>query len=239
MCICSLLFLLCEVVVFSRASAADLVVGVGLPKPPFILTDNQSGAEIEVVKRSFELAGVKAQIKSFPQRRLMYEFNNKRIDATITVKESTAYLSDPYITYTNVAISKNTKKISIKSIANLGSYRVASFQNALHFLGPIYSRTLEKNSSYKEFPNQSDQIALLLSDRVDVVIMERNIFAYLIGLKGLNPHEFLEHRIFDENHYRVAFNTDEARNLFNKGLHQLKKSGEYQRIFKKYKIKSK
>ena len=105
---------------------------------------------------------------------------NADIGLTLTEKSGvdSEILSQPYVTYQNVAISLKEKSIKIDKIKDLQKYTLVAFQNASPILGSEFANAAKTSPLYIELPEQYRQVELLLNGKVDVVVMEINIFKY-------------------------------------------------------------
>jgi len=89
---------------------------------------------------------------------------------------------------------------------------------------------------YREVAEQMKQIDMLFLHRTEVVILDINIFKYLLkhGRAGRYTQPFKVHYIFDERQYSAAFKSKEIRDLFDLGINKIRKEGTYQLIVDKY-----
>lgn len=88
--------------------------------------------------------------------------------------------------------------------------------------------------------DQLSQVKLLNLGRYDVVLSDRYIFNYFVKqvklMNSLVTHEVDEHRFTTPapRDYRPVFRDKKVRDDFNFGLKQLKKNGEFQKIYDRY-----
>ena len=181
--------ILCEQV--SAKISEQLTVGVGWTKPPYVIESDNSGFEIELIKAIFIRMGYQLNFVYVPFGRSHYLLNQNKLDFAMTlspkllIKEQ--QLSDPYITYHNVAISLKGRGITINNIQDLKYYSIVGFQNSNIILGEDYKEAVHKSPFYLELPDQKKQVEMLLKGRVDMVVMDINIFNYLSkGYLGRN-----------------------------------------------------
>ena len=220
------------------------IVSVGLAKPPYVIQADDSGFELDLIRN------VLKKIRKTPT--FVYtQFGHtsklldiKGIDAVITTNSrvftDTAKLSDIYITYQNVAISLKKNNIKINTIKELENFSIASFQKADKVLGKAFTDASNKSPLFLKIADQSQQPQLLLKGRVDVLIMDINIFKYLIHELNMDNNDitrlFTFHPIFPENHYRVAFKNKTNIPLFNEALAKYKQTDEYLVLRKHYNL---
>lgn len=164
------------------------------------------------------------------------------VDVVMTTNQSVfsdiSKLSEEYVTYQNVAISLKDNNLTINTINDLANYTVASFQAADKVLGKAFADAVAKTPLYMEIADQSQQPKLLLKNRVDVLIMDINIFNYFareLGIKDIKSR-FTFHQIFPKTHYRIAFKDKLLVQPFNDVLAQFKLTEEYSQLKKSYNL---
>ncbi|WP_417831423.1 substrate-binding periplasmic protein [Terasakiella sp.] len=224
----------------SFAFAQDILVGVGLSKPPYIIQDENSGAELDIVRRGLEIAGYNMKIRYMPLKRIPYELNGGALDAGMAVRAHMAkdgFFSKTIITYQNYGITLAGSDIRLKNLQDLAQYRVTAFQNASTLLGPEFSSAISENRKYHEVANQALQIKMLAKGRTDVVISDFRIFLHFkqkVEAEGEERFEVEFHPLFAPSHYGVAFQERQVRDDFDAAIDQMKSSGEYTAILQKY-----
>ena len=81
----------------------------GLSKPPFIIQQQNSGLQLDIIKAALLSQRVSPQFIHMPLGRNISGFQRWNVDGIITVphdfKALGAYISKPYISYQNVAVS--------------------------------------------------------------------------------------------------------------------------------------
>ncbi|MFC3149923.1 substrate-binding periplasmic protein [Litoribrevibacter euphylliae] len=226
---------------FSSSLFADhLKLAVGLALPPYVIADNDSGMELDIVREALRLSGHTSEPVYLPFGRVPKSVEEGASDAALTVTESSGlnnvHYSDSHITYQNVAVSLAVNKFPINSVADLSSRSVIAFQDATKYLGGQFANMASSNKRYSEKAKQSKQITMLFAERVESVVMDINIFKYFRAAeqKVKTDSDVTIHEIFEPSHYKVGFRRQQHRDDFNKGLKQLKESGQYEAILKKY-----
>ncbi len=215
-------------------------VVVGLSKPPYVLQATDSGFEIELVRNVLQTMGKSAKFVYVAFRRAPKMLGIDDIDAVMTMNPRTfsdaSRLSDVYITYQNVAISLKRNQFDFSSISDLGAKSIASFQNANKVLGEEFAMAANKSPLFMEVADQQRQPALLMRKRVDVLVMDNNIFNYLIHQQGLaeRANEFSFHYLFPSSPYRMAFKDKRNIALFNHMFNEYTKTEDYQNLIDKY-----
>lgn len=230
------------VLFISSILAKDIIVGVGLSLEPYIIHKNNSGIELDIIKNVMKNAGYDIKIKYLPFLRIPLYLKKKKIDAATTINEHSGikniYYSNSHIIYQNVAISLKSKHLNINRIEDLKDLRVTSFQNGSKYLGVKYKNIIPKMKLYQELANQTLQVKLLYAKRVDVIILDINIFKYIrknIQDKSINTAQKLNiSQIFPKTKYSVGFLDKRVRDKFNIQLKKIKENGVYKSIFTKY-----
>ena len=229
---------------FSNALFASdqLVVAVGLAKPPYVIQADGSGFELDLIRNILKKMGkstkfVYTQFGHSPKMLAV-----KEVDAVMTTNQNvfsdSSKLSDAYITYQNVAISLSDSNLIINTIEDLANYSIASFQKADKVLGQAFADAVDTSPLYMKIADQSQQPMLLLKKRVEVLIMDRNIFKYFaseLNIKDING-QFTFHQIFPETHYKMAFKNKEYVKIFNNTFAQYKQTDEYLLLRKNYNL---
>ena len=220
-------------------SAISLKVAFSLEKAPYVIRSTESGLEVEILRLIFSDMGYEIAPVFQPPARSVRSLELGKVDAMATVANMPKFhLSQPYITFRNFAWNLKRNKIHLKTMSDLSKYRVIAFQNARYFLGPDYRMAADKSPNYQEYSDQSRQLKMLLSDRVDVIICEERVLAENKRLltaeaNSLAP-ELEKHTLFDESRYSVAFKDMKLRDSFNGSLEKLASNKSFEKIYKKY-----
>jgi polar amino acid transport system substrate-binding protein len=214
----------------------ELVIAVGLAKPPYIIQENDKGFELELIRNVLKKMDktVKFVYTKLSHSSKMLELQN--VDAVITTNKSVfndhEKLSHEYITYQNVAISLKENNFRISNISDLADYSISSFQKADKVLGKEFASIVKKTPLFIKVADQSRQPSQLLKKRVDVLIIDINVFKHFVNKLGINEIEsrFTVHQIFPVNNYRVAFKNPKYVKYFNDNLTEYIHTKEYQSL---------
>ncbi|TMP28553.1 amino acid ABC transporter substrate-binding protein [Pseudoalteromonas rubra] len=225
----------------SKTAVADtLDVSVGWTKPPYVIEQGDTGFELDMVKAVFAALGHDLQFVYVPFGRSDSLLKTGKVDAALTMNRrmdlAGAVLSEPYITYHNTAISLKSRNLKLHSISALENYAVIGFQNASLVLGMEYQLATANSPLYIELPDQKKQVELLLQGKVDVVVMDINIFNYLSkAILGRDQMVNVSvHYLFPASPYRIAFRDPELKEAFNLKMVQFKNSPAYQKLLNRY-----
>lgn len=222
------------------ASSKDVQVGMGLPKPPYIMESGTSGLDYDIARQAMAAGGYKLVAHMLPQTRALAMLRAGQLDGLLSITEGIGgqdYFTDNYIVYQNVATTLARRNLKLNQIEDLAGYSVAAFQNASMVLGDRFSLVASGHTDYRELPTQITQNKLLYMGRVDVVVGDRLIFGYYID--KLEPQidakqAVTYHRIFPESPRRAVFRDARLRDAFNAGLKTIRSNGTYDAIVKQY-----
>jgi len=226
----------------AMAAADELVLAVGHSVPPYVIAENWSGLEYDVVREALALEGHTVKPRLMALARVPKELEAGLADAAMTMRPDSgvqAFYSDSHVTYRNFAITLADRDFTINRVEDLAGHSVVAFQNAAKYLGPAFAATAAGNSHYREEAGQALQPLLLFLGRTDVVVADRNIFGWFatspeVEAKVDARQRLRFHPIFPPTDYFVAFRDQALRDSFNRGLKRLKESGEYRRILDRY-----
>lgn len=226
----------------NKVSGKEISMAFSQEIPPYIIEKSNTGIEIDIISAALAYKGHTLKPLYFPLGRVPIAFSNNLVDAAMGdmgVDLKNAYYADPAVIYDNVFITLKSRHISITKPSDLNPLLVASFQGA----EKRYAYWLEKVVNDKRFFGVSDQlkqVKLLHLGRFDVVLCDRYIFKYFVNkikiTESVDISDIEEHTFttVDPMDYRPVFRNKKIRGDFNAGLHYLKESGEYQRIYDKY-----
>jgi len=221
-------------------------MGVDYSIPPYVIKDEDRGVEVDLLVESFKSVGITVELQYLPLLREFKALAEGSIDGMINVRENLVediYLSDVVITFNNVLVSlKESNYPETFPISFIKDKYIIAFQRAPEIIGEGLEIVTKNSSKYSETANQINQIYRLYTNRgADLIIIDENIFKYfkIIAegrLGSLKDKEVVIHRIFKPTVYRFGFRTKKIRDDFNTGLSNIKKSGLYLEIFRRYGI---
>ncbi len=244
----------------SLAQARDVRVVFGFTLPPYVLPPTNSGVEVDIVRAALAKRGLGLVPNYVPFARVPRQLANGLSDAASTVNESVplpgAFFSDSHIVYQNVVVTLKARQLKINTMTDLSALSVVAFQNSTNYLGKSFAAAVKANRQFKELSDQESQVILLYAHRADAIVLDINIFDFYRSslLKrneatpasdsaaakwaDINNVDFAQpvdiHALFPPNHYKVAFRHVIDRDRFNEGLQELRSSGEYDAILKRY-----
>lgn len=225
----------------SPAFAAELKIIFTKYTPPYVFEDG-TGIIVDIVRTALEGRGHTVKPVYVPIDRGFKMFADKEVDGTTIIQEASglqAEYSDSYMQYHNRAFALRSRNLNIRNVADLGDKVVVAFQNADRYLGPAFLLATASNPRYKEMAQQEAQAHMLLLGRIDVAIMDDNIFRYyrqkLIAEKKADPAlDVVGYDILPATPFKAAFWDRKVRDDFNKGIAAMRKDGRYDAIYRKY-----
>ena len=232
------------------ARAREVRVGVGFAIAPYAIRERDAGLEVDLIRAAFRAVGLEARFVYLPNLRLPMALAEGEVDCLATsvgydMAERTGrpvFYSAPTVTFRNYAVTLTERALHINSIADLAGYVVLGFQDAANYLGPEFAAMAKGNDLYSELSDQSLQVRMLFSRRVDAVISERRVFLYWRNrLKGSPAGEAVDldrdvtfHPIFPAQNRQVVFVEESLCGEFDKGMAALRESGSFDRIVRAY-----
>ncbi|GAA6173104.1 hypothetical protein NBRC116592_27740 [Colwellia sp. KU-HH00111] len=217
----------------------------GISKPPFIVAGEDKGMQLDIIAAALAKNNKVVQFTYLPLSRHLDVFHSREFDGITTLgeneKEWGLCLSKPYIIYQNVVVTLVSSNLNINQLSDLSKLKVAAFQNATRFLGEKYKAVFEHSVDYVELAEQSNQLELLLSGKVDALIIDINIFKFLLANKRReNPtsqiynKDFLTYFFFEPKAYKAGFKSKQLCQQFDQGISAIIADGSYQNIIDSY-----
>lgn len=229
------------IILFSSnaAFAKQIEVVVGWTKPPYVISEQDSGFELELVRAILLEMGHDMAPIYVPFGRTASIMKKGEVDIGLTLNPGhdidPAILTDAYVYYQNVAVSRTDRNFEIHEIQDLVGHSVIAFQTAISVLGEEFKDTLAHQKNYMELAQQDRQVSLLLLGSVDVAVMDRNIFQYVKHqLPVEKQHDTTIHELFPVSAYSAAISDEKLRNQFNEVLALFIKDGRYQSLLDQF-----
>lgn len=228
------------IILLNSVHANELDMAVGWSKPPYVISDGDTGFEIDLIKTVFSKMGYQINPYYVPYGRSHSMLKNGEVDLTLTLNHQldikSDMLSDVYITYQNAAISLKAREIKIVTMEDLKGKSIVGFQNASWVLGRSFRQAVKSSHLYIELPNQKRQVEMLLLGNVDAVVMDINIFNHFSRLiAGSDQMAKVNiHRLFPASDYHVGFKDKNLKKQFNLTLAGYLNSVDYIELKDKY-----
>ncbi|WP_158947415.1 substrate-binding periplasmic protein [Pseudodesulfovibrio cashew] len=240
-----LLFLLFAV----DCQARTVRVGIGFAIPPYVIRESHAGIEVDVIRESLKAAGLEVEFVYLPNLRLPVEYAAGNVDgiATNTAYDLAGdsgretYSSGTTIILQNYAVTLLTAE-PVNSFDDMEDKRVLAFNNAVKYLGPDFGKMTKRNDRYSELADQSLQVRMLYSGRVDVVVADKRILLWWRDKLANSPlAQKLElkkplrfNAVFPPSPRHVAFADPGLRDAFDRGLDTIRRSGLHAAILQRY-----
>ncbi|MEP1444615.1 MAG: transporter substrate-binding domain-containing protein [Paraglaciecola sp.] len=223
--------------------AKELVLVAGLAKPPYVIPEQDSGFEVDLMRDVLGKLGHNISMLYVPYGRTYETMKQVNADIGLTQSEKggvkAEILSLPYVTYQNVAVSLKDKSIKLGEFQDLQPLVIVAFQNANRVLGSAFAKATKQRPLYLELPEQRRQVELLLTGRADVAVLDINIFKYFAKLiTGVSQMEKMQvHNLFTSTRYGAAIHDPKLRKAFNRELLNYFDTPEYDSLLQKYDMK--
>ncbi|MGO1119748.1 substrate-binding periplasmic protein [Rhodovibrionaceae bacterium A322] len=239
---------------FGAAQAEEPSVvrmAVGAFRPPYVMADQKSGLEIELIEQLFQRMDKSLQLVPLPNSRAVKAITYGQVDGVSLFTgnpDELLYLSDVVLAFQNVALARVSLQPPADSLSALTDLRVVAFQNACNVLGVAFRAYCSGSPLYMEVPDQATHLPMLWNDRIDVVIGEIRVLDYFQrryqGAKGdeagtseaRTASGLMAYKIFKPTYHRAAFISPGLRDEFNRALAEMKQDGSYQALLDRYQI---
>ena len=194
-----------------------------------------TGFDIELIQAIGKQMGSKVEISGMGFDALIPALNAGNIDAaiagmTITEERKKAVsFSDPYYTSGLIVMVKKDNT-AVKSVKDLEGKRIAV---QIGTTGEMKARTV-KNAKVTTFNTQNEAALELKNGGVDAVIGDLTVMEYYLA-KGGSQFAMTVGEKMEAEQYGIAFKKDSKLTAeVNKAMAELKKSGEFDKIYKKW-----
>jgi len=226
-----------SLIISTCSLAKPFNVVTGIDRPPYSIQNARVGFEIELLNAVLEKLVEDHEFVIAPYGRSIKILDVKNIDAmttaSISIYHDSGKLSLPYIQYQNVAVTLKSADLKLESINDLGRFSIATFLNAKTILGDTFNQAVSKSSQYTELSDQSLQLHMLRKNKVQVLVMDINIFNYFNKFHEL---EVDIHRVFPLTAYGLLVKENAFKNRFDHALQQYLNSDAYLTLANKWSI---
>lgn len=213
-----------------------IIIAVSPYVAPYVIQKNDSGIQLEIIKAAFKNQGIKnLTVEYMSNKRAEYQLNNGAVDVAMNHSNfylPGIYLSKRVLSYQNVVVSLLKNNYTINSVYDLSGKSVLAFQHAPAYLPHSFKLALYKVGSYEEVINQSAQVDHLMKEWVDTIILDKRIFLYYLNeYRQTNKTSHVAiHSIFPEAPRPAYFNSKVLQEIFDEGLANIIKNGQYHSI---------
>jgi polar amino acid transport system substrate-binding protein len=239
--------LLAGLLLCAATHAQELKVVFNLDKPPFAFRGPDgaaTGIEVDVMGQALARAGYTMKAEGISKVRLLSAVRKREADASAGVKGSddgSLFFSDDISEYSNVAISFKSRQLRIDKLDDLDRHNFVIWQMGWSDLGPSMQAKYHPDAkgafpaNFHQSSTQDAQVRVFLNRRVDVIVIDRSIFAWLLRQMPQPDDELVYHDIFPgTNRHNAAFANKAVRDKFNAALRAIREDGSYEQIIRKY-----
>lgn len=224
-----------------RQNNPALQVAVGWTKPPYVIANDNSGFELELIRSLFAGLGKRVNFVYIPYGRSYTMLKRGEVDAVMTLKAGIdigdkAVLSESYVSYQNVLVALKQNSVNLLRVSDISQFSLVGFQNAQKHLGQQYAQAVKKSPLYVELADQHKQVEMLLQKRVDLVAMDLNIFKYWLARSHpeLSMKDIKVFRLFGKTQYHLGLRNADLKAEFDQALTKFKASEQYRQLLERY-----
>jgi polar amino acid transport system substrate-binding protein len=228
-------------------SAKKITVVFGELLAPWVLVDTDQGIIVDLFEAAMTPLGYEIEHIYLPYARRTKAYQVDDVDVvsdmnlnTINQYDLQGYLSDIAYSYENFAFSLHKNNYQFTQLSDLKNHSLLSWQDAAVHLGDDYAEMVSDHPRYGETFDQEIQIKMLFLERYEVIQMDTHIFDYyraqLIESKEIDTTQKVDRfGLFGGSPNGFFFKSEKLRDEFNRQLRWLKSTGEYEKIFARYK----
>ena len=220
-----------------------LVVGTEATFPPFeMVKDGQyTGIDMDIIRAIAEKQGYEVEIKNLGFDALIPAVESGNIDcaiAAITIEPDRAKVVDFSKPYFDagliIAVKKDTAGIS--TTKDLQGKRIAAQVGTTGADTCQKIKTEDPSTKVKIFESVGEAFMELQKGGVDAVVNDHPVTADYIKTSGKDNVKMVGEVFSADSQYGIAVKKGNSKllNDINKGLEELKASGEYDQIYKKW-----
>lgn len=234
---------LCSLLTLGTASADTIRIGTG-NFPPYFDERGTAGLFNDIIRGVFSLMP-QHQLVLVPQMsnyRLVYSLNDGTMDGAaniFTATEIKGCRTEGVFRFTDVAVTRKDRRLTLTSAGELSGKRVVTYQGAKTFLGPAFAQAVSTGDEglYREMAQPLMQARALAQGDADVSVGDLYIFLHSIktlGNAGVRADQFVIHPLFADTYSHMAFREQKWCNDFNQALTKFRKSGRYEALYEQY-----
>ncbi len=156
-----------------QAQADEVTMAFGVSLPPYVISANDSGIEIDIIRESLAFKGHTLKPKYVPLARVVQQFIRHKVDAVqrdneVDLSQQGGHYADVSVSYQCVLVTLKERHITLKKPEDLAGLQVIAFQGAAQVY-PKWLKPVQSSGHYHEKNNQILQIRTLHAKRYDVV----------------------------------------------------------------------
>lgn len=241
--------LMCAAVLTAPAvQAKDVKFLFSLALPPYVINEAgkaPSGFELEIIREALAAKGHTLKPEFVAMGAIPKMLNAGQADGgqrgSPELKEGAGYFyaAEPTVVYQDVAITLRSENLPLASVADVKGKSIIGFQGASHFLGADFAAAVKGNPKYAETSHEQRRVMQLYAKGAQVYVGDINVFKYYrAAASGVDTKQEIDvHKVFAPSNQKInnaVFRDKQIRDDFDAGLKQIKASGQYKKIVKKY-----
>ena len=215
------------------------------PSPDFGAVNSVYGFDADVLRAAYATQGVTVRIELTPWKRIMRDVEAGLILGAVScrqvpVREKFAFFSDHLSDSANAFVTRHSYLDNdIPTLAVLSKYDIVASN------GWSQTNILEgQGIPYASVTGLDQGINVVLRRNKDIFMTERDSAIFAAKRMGvMNQLSFYDVEELGLDHYSVCFskrypNAEKWRDILNKGLQELNKSGKREEILQRYRLSS-
>ena len=218
----------------------------GVSRPPYVMEGEQRGFCVDLASEVFRRMDIAVNASFAANKRMEQELTSGNVDVGVEVQKfsTTLYYSKPFITYSNIVLSRTSDNLEFRSWNDLAGKRVGAWQMARENLGEDFSTAISQFAEYSEFPVQLDQVYQWVIGGCDVLIIDKLMLEWHLAqiakkfpdLKVPSVNELVTVPVPEpcDLDWFVGFRSSELRDRFDEVLEEIHRDGTYDRIVARY-----
>lgn len=244
----TIMLFLCAALLAPAALAKEVRFLFSFALPPYVINEagkDPSGFEFEIIREALASKGHTVKPVFVAMGAIPKMMTEKQADGaqrgSPELKEADGYFyaDEPSVVYQDVAISLKSNKLAVNSVADVKDKSIIAFQGASHFLGSDFAAAVKGHPKYSETSDEKRRVMQLYANGAQLYVGDINVFRFYKGsASGVDTaQEINVHKVFGQGTQKInhaVFRDKQLRDDFNAGLKQLKSSGQYKQIVKKY-----
>lgn len=194
-----------------------------------------SGIFTKVLKRIFESQGIKLSVTNYPLKRALHLTRSGKLDLAggipKDVEYSTQHIQAKYpIAVTRISAFYHKDTIQDwNGLTSINGKKIVS----THIVGGMIGL---KSNEYLEVATRKQTLSLVLRKRFDLYIDDEKLLFSTVNnnKEKFNLNDYKIETVLSEGWYLISTNNERGRkiiDLFNKGMEELKESGELNTLY--------
>lgn len=241
-------FYLCFILAFligKNVSAAEQLESTGVSFAasntiaPYFYPEQPGGIQYELLKHALDTDNMHiSRVDLAPNKRALRLTLARKTDCLVNAPEGMTGLhyTRSLNEYQNSIFTLVSNELEINSINDLSNISLIGFQNATRYLGQDFNDMAKQHKSYLEVANQQSQVIMLFTNRVQSVVLEREVFAYyrrLLKHKVDTSQLVQEKKFFSPAPRKLACRNPKLAKRIDQAIANFRLSPKYQEILSK------